>query len=391
MTSHPRRARAASLLAVAALLWAGQPAAAQAPDSAKASAPPASAPAPASGASVSGVLFLHFQSGGTRAERQLGQQNRFEVDRAYLTVRAPAGEHLSVRATADVFQQKDPARDDFYGGWSYRLKYAYADYAYLRGERGGLEGSARLGMIPTVVIDHEEGYWIRGIAPTAVDREGWFSSADVGASTELALPGMAELFVGAFNGPGYQSREVDRFKDVGARLVLTPFGRREGPALLRSLAVTPWYYKGWTAHPATGGRAGLRRDRYGVHAAARNPNLTLGVQLARRVDQVAAGPVAPGTFGFVEATGELASAYAIVRPLGLVRGGAPGRLLLVARADDVQRDRSNDAAHRFLVGGIGWDLTRRAQLWLDFQGQEARDGSTATDLKTLFARAIVAF
>ena len=131
----------------------------------------------------SGVLFASYQTGGTKTERRTSQQNRFDLDRAYLNFRAPAGDHMSIRVTTDVYQQRDSTKDQYYRGWAVRLKYAYAQYDYIRNPGNELKAVARLGMLHTPIIDWEEQFWPRGIAPTAVEMNGYFSSSDLGFTT----------------------------------------------------------------------------------------------------------------------------------------------------------------------------------------------------------------
>ena len=130
------------------------------------------------GISVSGVLFLNYQYGGTR---DAGSANRFEIDRAYLTARAATSRRDSIRVTLDVFQQRDDNRDDYYSGWSMRVKYAYFNHDFVRDTGRGVSVFARLGLIPTVVIEQEERFWPRGLSPVAVDLNGYFNSAALGA------------------------------------------------------------------------------------------------------------------------------------------------------------------------------------------------------------------
>ncbi|MDQ4081047.1 MAG: hypothetical protein M3125_09835, partial [Gemmatimonadota bacterium] len=69
----------------------------------------------------SGILFANWSY---RTDRGARTQNRFEVERAYLTFRMPAGDRASVRVTADIFQNSSAAGDAFYRGWAFRAKYA---------------------------------------------------------------------------------------------------------------------------------------------------------------------------------------------------------------------------------------------------------------------------
>src|SRR5437868_8222287 len=82
------------LLPVSALV-AQQPS----PDTTK-QTPPASVSIPVD---FSGVLYANFQYRGDKGMSK--SQNRFDIERAYLTFRMPAGDRASIRITADVFQQ----------------------------------------------------------------------------------------------------------------------------------------------------------------------------------------------------------------------------------------------------------------------------------------------
>lgn len=358
------------LLAPAALgAQAGADSAQSRPDTAR-----RAAAAAAPSFDFSGVLYANYQYGGAKGDRA---QNRFELDRAYLTFRAKAGERTSVRLTADVFQQTSSGADAYYRGWAVRMKYAYGQYQFLQGA-DGLKADVRLGMVHNPIIEVIEQHWIRGIAQTAIDATGFFSSADVGVASNVTLPGrLGEAYVGVFNGNGYQSRETDRFKDYGARLTLTPFAN--GSSVLKGFSVSPWYYKGATASRYLAGpgtlepvRASRQKDRYGVFLAVKDPRLTLGLGLARRVDDTeSADTLADVEPTVAERSNDLTSAFVVARPLALLGGPADSRLLVAARTDR-RPVRDADAYSDFHVLGLGWDLSAKTQLWLDWQSGAPR-------------------
>src|SRR3954469_22241446 len=136
----------------------------------------------------------------------------------------PAGDNGAIRVTTDVFQNTSAAATNYYNGWSIRLKYAYFQYTALRDQFGkGSSLVGRVGALHTVVIDHEEGFWPRYLQQVALERDGFFSSADVGAAGLLTFGNkMGELYATVTNGPGYTSYERDRFKDFAARASFTP-------------------------------------------------------------------------------------------------------------------------------------------------------------------------
>ena len=342
----------------------------------------------------SGVLFANYQYGGAAGARS---NNRFDLERAYLTFRAAAGERTSVRVTPDVFQQTASGSDAYYRGWAVRLKYAYADYELVEGKGDAMRASVRLGMLQTPIIELEEQVWIRGLGPTAVDQTGFFSSADLGATTTLTLPDrLGELLLGVYNGNGYQSRETDRFKDYGARLTLAPFAKRDG--LLKGFSVSPWIYKGATASRFLAGQGTLepvresrRRDRYGVLLAVREPRFQAGVQLARRTEEREQADTTIDLEPLVSThENSLLSAHTVVRPFSFTDAAAPWPISLVARIDR-RGDRDADTESDFRVLGIGYDLSRKATVWLDWQSLQPRGDSATPDTKTWFLHAIVNF
>jgi len=234
--------RVTSLAIIAALIAPAALAAQQPPDTTKPAPPPPTAPAPTVSIPVdfSGVLYANFQYQGAKGATK--SQNKFDLERAYLTIRMPAGDRASIRITADVFQQQGTPADAYYKGWVVRAKYAYLQYDYLKG--GAWTGVARAGLIHNVVIDHIEQFWPRWISQTAIERAGFFSSSDAGVGTLVTLPNkFGEFYANVVNGPGYTSRETDRFKDYAARLTITPLSGSDNK-VIKTFALSGWTYRG---------------------------------------------------------------------------------------------------------------------------------------------------
>ena len=398
MTPYPDRiARSLTLalaLAAPAIGSTQQPQPAPAPaDTAKPT--PAPAPARAPQLDFSGIVFANYQyrldRGTTRGA------NRFDVERVYLTFRMPAGDRASVRVTTDLFQQQSSGSDAFYRGWVLRAKYAYLQYDYLK--RGGLTGVARLGLIHNVFIDHDESFWPRWVGTVPTDRHGYFSSADAGLVTLVTLPNRrGEIYLTLVNGPGFTSRETDRFKDYAARVTLTPFGNSP-PSFWRTLALTGWAYKGAVGSRFAAGGPGqvgpvgssLQRDRWGVFAGLRNPRLTLGAQYAARADEGESGDnTAAAPRAVVDSAGNLISAYAMARALGGAQRGAKP-LHVLARLDRVTTHREKDNRHHLAVGGLVWDFTSAASLSLNYQELLPERGSAVAPNKTMFLHLVARF
>jgi hypothetical protein len=356
-------------------------------------APP---PTPAQAVDLSGMLFgsYGYRTDSAAAATLGGRQpNQFGLDRAYVTLRMPAGENGAIRVTTDIFQNSNS--NSYSGGWAVRIKYAYAQYTGLRDRVGpGSSFTGRIGVLHTVIIDQQEQYWPRYLGQVALDRNGFFSSADAGAAALLTLGShWGEVYGTITNGPGYTAAERDRFKDLALRVSLTPLANRSslGP-ILQSLTISPWMYKGWTASTFAGGGAGqigsgengamtdgLHRDRYGIFAAVRDRRLTAGVELTQRMDEGSEGGLnttaAPRTLR--DSTGRLADAFVIVRPAEWFDASRRSPFSVVARIDRYTPSTSPQGAsyagtvprYDYTVLGASYDLNARMTLAVDWQRQ----------------------
>ena len=366
------------------------------PDSTTRDSPPSTAQQPATPSlDFSGILFANYQYGGVKGNRSV---NRFDLERAYLTFRATPGQHFGVRITADVYQQRDTTRDQYYRGWAARLKYAYGQYDFLRGGDDALRANVRLGMLQTVVIEVEEQIWQRGLSPVAVDQNGYFASADLGASATFMLPGkLGEVYATITNGPGYTSRETDRFKDYAARLTITPFAK--GAGVLQGLSISPWFSKGTRASDFARRRGtvrpvsdAIRKDRAGLLLTLRDPRIAVGAHYAQRweVDESAdtTADLVPTSADRME---RLLSLHTTVRPLMFVSDAPAWPLAIVLRADHIEPNIDRDPYVRNYIAGVQWELNRRTSITLDYQNRAPRDGGAGADTKVFYLHLIAGF
>jgi len=363
-----------------------QPSPGQAPpEAAKTQQPPAAQ----RGLDFSGVIFGNFQY---HTEAGANATNRFDLDRAYLTFRMPAGDRASIRATADVFKSATQ-------GYQLRAKYAYLQYDYFKS--AAASAVARLGILHTVEVDHEENFWPRWIAQVATERARFFSSADVGAATLVTLPGKwGEVYGTVTNGPGYANAgSDDRFKDYALRVSITPLAGGT-PSLVRTLTISPWVYKGDTASKFVAGGAGqlgpvsrgLKRDRWGVLAGIRDPRLVIAASYAERSDESETGSntlVSP--VAVQSASGRVISAYTVFKPFLLADSARGLPLGVVLRYDDTRPDKSRDASQRFVIAGLTYDLNKRSALALDYQEQLPRNGLGGAPSKVYYAHFVANF
>jgi hypothetical protein len=373
--------------------------------------PPATQPAAPSPLNFSGVIFGSYNYMLPTTPGPLPNQtdNQFIIDRAYLTFRMPAGDKTSIRITTDIYQTTEATPN----AYTIRAKYAYLQYDAAKFADGAaLLG--RIGILHNVLIDHEENFWPRYLSTVPTERAGFFSSADVGIATQYTMPDKwGEIYGTIVNGPGYTSRERDRFKDYALRLSLTPLATSTGNALLQAFTVTAWGYKGAVASSFVNGGAGqvgpvgekLDRSRAGVLLGIREPRLSLAVQYALRHDEgetganTAASPrVVTGT------TGRLLSAYTVARPLAFTNGTGKSPFGIVARYDRVSPTASTDNitptpptsnTYHTIIGGVFFDLSQKAQIALDYQESLASNNGMSSappaQSKGYFAHFVVNF
>jgi hypothetical protein len=338
-------------------------------------------------------LYLNYQYGGPKGGRS---ENRFDLERAYLNFRASSGSRDSIRVTLDVFQQRDATRDEYYRGWTMRVKYAYLNHDFVRGTGDGMKVWARLGLIQTVMIEKEEQFWNRGLSQVAVEQAGYFNSADAGAGLGLTLPDKwGEVYATIMNGSGYASRETDRFKDVQTRVTLTPWAK--GSSFLKGLQLSPWISIGGRSSDFASRRGtvlavaeGRQKDRYGLLATYRDARLVAGAHLARKIDVVESADttqdVAPST---KTVTGNLTSVFAFWRPLASASAASPWSLL--ARVDHIKPDDAVSGTQRRYIVGTTWDLSSRTSMTVDVQSLSPRNGLSGSASRTFFLHFISNF
>ena len=379
------------------------------------------------GFEFSGQMFGNWQIKSDSASKaNLGGKspNVFDLGRAYLTFRMPAGDNGAIRITTDIFQNTNPAQNGYYQGWVVRLKYGYLQYTGARNSMGsGSSLVGRIGMLHTVTIDYEELYWPRYLQQVGLEKNGFFSSSDVGIAGLATLGNRwGEIYGLIDNGPGYTSYDnpgttgqpvtANRFKDVGLRVSLTPFANDPSKNhYIRYLSISPWGYVGYNGSafqsggagqvgPGTNGAItdGMKRNRWGVFLAVRDTNtcdyrnggrcrLSAGFDYAQRADASDNGGNTLASPRVVhDSTGRLFDGFIIFRPLEVFNESHKSAFSLVGRYDHFtpQTDPSSSVpgaanyagttpAYNFWVVGASYDLNQRMTLTADYQNQSPTD------------------
>ena len=163
----------------------------------------------------------------------------FQVQRAYINVTGNISRRIAFRITPDITREIDVG-STLNGSMTFRLKYAYVQWNL---DDHLARGSfARFGMQQNPYFDFMENvYRYRFQGTIFTEREGYQSSADVGAAVRYNLPGdYGDIHTGFFNGENYNQPEVNDQKAFMFRGTLRPL---PGSAILRGLRVTGFINK----------------------------------------------------------------------------------------------------------------------------------------------------
>src|SRR6266536_1739837 len=164
--------------------------------------------------------------------------NAFNVTRSYINITGNISHIVAFRITPDVARETNPA-SSLNGSLEFRIKYAYAQFNL---DDWMTRGSyARFGIQQTPWLDFAEGiYRYRFQGTMFVEREGYFASADAGASFHYQLPSnYGDVHVGVFNGENYNKVEPNDQKALQVRATARPFAR--GLMVLRGIRATAFY------------------------------------------------------------------------------------------------------------------------------------------------------
>lgn len=201
----------------------------------------------------------------------------FQIGRAYINVTGNISRTIAFRVTPDVVRETGTG-SSVNGSYVYRLKYAYAQWnldAHL-----GPGSFARFGMQQSPWIDMVDTvYRYRFQGPTFVDREGYLSPADSGATLRYALPRRyGDVHAGFFNGENYQHPEVNDQKGFQIRASVRPL---PGHGVLDGLRVSA--FRTQDAYVRNG-----ERDRSIVAATLEHPHVHAAFEYLSAADRPSA-------------------------------------------------------------------------------------------------------
>ncbi len=169
----------------------------------------------------------------------------FNVSRSYINITGNLNHIVAFRITPDVTRESGLVTLGAGSSVSndslvFRIKYAFAQFNL---DDWMTTGSwVRFGIHQTPLLDYEENiYRYRFQGTTFTEREGFYNSADGGASFHYNFPSnFGDLHVGVYNGEGYAKTDPNDKKAVEVRGTVRPFAR--AAPILRGLRVTGFYF-----------------------------------------------------------------------------------------------------------------------------------------------------
>ncbi len=163
--------------------------------------------------------------------------NQFNVQRAYLNVTGQLSRLIGFRITPDIARETGDG-SSLSGSYTYRLKYAYAQFNLDEWMQRGTY--ARFGIQPTPWVAFiDDVYRYRFHGATMEDREGILASSDFGASFRYNFGrNHGDLHAGFYNGDNYNRLERNDQKALMVRATVRPLPDH---AYLQGMRITGFY------------------------------------------------------------------------------------------------------------------------------------------------------
>ena len=200
--------------------------------------PPDDTPSIRVGVTLYGDYTYTKEPKTTDADGNAINSSAFNIARSYINVTGNISHLVAFRITPDVVRAGSDSGSALNGSLTFRIKYAYAQINLDEWLRGSY---TRFGIQQTPWLDFAEGvYRYRFQGTMFVEREGYFASADAGASFHYNLPtNYGDVHVGIFNGENYNKAEVNNQKALIFRGTLRPLARSS--PVLRGIRATLFY------------------------------------------------------------------------------------------------------------------------------------------------------
>jgi hypothetical protein len=225
------------VLLLTALAWGTAALASAQVTPASTSTPPDDTPSIKVGATIYADYTFQQSPEVTDSDGNSVHFNQFNIGRSYINVTGNISHLVAFRITPDIVRSDTAGALN--GNLVFRIKYAFMQFNLDDWMPKGTW--ARLGIQQTPWLDFEEGiYRYRFQGNVFVEREGFLSSSDAGASLRLAAPSnYAEVHVGVYNGENYNRTEVNNKKAFEVRGSVRPFAG--GAPVLRGLRAHVFY------------------------------------------------------------------------------------------------------------------------------------------------------
>lgn len=163
---------------------------------------------------IKGLTYADYYYNISHHDASAKDQNAFQFRRIYFTVENNITESIKIRF------RLESAHDEF--GSTSKIN-PFVKHAYLEWSNLIPHHKLYLGIIETNGFKNTDAYWgYRSIEKTIMDLNKISSSADMGIGLKGDLGTVAHHWLTVFNGTGYGSSEVDKYKKIGYAFWLTP-------------------------------------------------------------------------------------------------------------------------------------------------------------------------
>jgi hypothetical protein len=280
--------------------------------------------------------------------------NKFDLSRAYITLKSKLSDEVSVRITADIGSMGESTREVY-------LKYAYLDWNI---DKLIPYSTIRLGLQQTGWIDYMNNVWGRRyVAKTLMDEYKALPSADYGVSYIVKFPkGYGHGSVQVLQGPGYKGSEENRYKDISAFVFFRPL--MQVPDLAGSM-VGGYYYKGFSNEPDI--TSDNRKDR----AAALTSIAYGGIFRISGEYFMSWDRINPGDIEDLKKDG--LSFYGHLK-FPMAQSPFLRRMALVGRYDLYDKNKEiDDNESEYLIAGVEWEIVEGFNLMPNFQREKLKN------------------